>query len=334
MKPNEKVTPRYQLMMGPWMHVTAGQGVNLSQIQLEWFDTWLLNQDTPLAHTTTPLHLYQIQSGKWLDASTWPLSQAGGTKYYFSPGPSSASSLSLTNGNLTTVKPAASSGQDAVVFTGVTSACDIQTDQWAAGFLALAASELGTKFPCDADDSTLAAGPGALTYTTPPVKTAQLLGGPIDATVYATSTTKDTEFVATIELISPSGQSEPLTSGALLGSMRDIDPTRSWVGTDGASLLPYHPETASSQTPVVPGKVTRFDIEVFPTFAEVPAGWRVRLTLTTSDTPHLLPTLAQIPNLVGGLYEVQRNATAASFVNLPMAPAASLTTACGSLCAP
>jgi hypothetical protein len=85
---------------------------------------------------------------------------------------------------------------------------------------------------------------------------------------------------------------------------------------------------------VIPGKITRFDVEIFPSFAEVPAGWRVRLTLTTSDTPHLLPTLAQIPNLIGGLYQIQRNRLAASFINLPLAPASTLQTPCGTLCGP
>jgi putative CocE/NonD family hydrolase len=334
MTATEKVTPRYQLMMGPWEHVTAGDGVDLSQIQLEWFDTWLLNQDTPLAHTTTPLHLYQLQSGKWLDAAQWPLPQAGGTKYYFGAGPSSSPSLALNGGTLSTAAPTSSSGSDPVVFTGVTSACDIQTDQWSAGFLALASSYLHTTFPCDANDETLAAGPGALTYTTAPMKSAELLGGPIAATIYASATTTDTELVTTLEEVSPSGDSVPLTSGALLGSMRAVDPSKSWVGTDGAYLLPYHPYTQVSQTPVIPGKITRFDVEIFPSFAEVPAGWRVRLTLTTSDTPHLLPTLAQIPNLIGGLYQIQRNRLAASFINLPLAPASTLQTPCGTLCGP
>ena len=67
--------------------------------------------------------------------------------------------------------------------------------------------------------------------------------------------------------------------------------------------------------------MTRFDIEVFPTFARLAAGHRLRLTLTTSDLPHLVPTPAQVAGLLGGVYAVQRTAVAASFLEIPMAPA-------------
>ena len=59
MTPGQAVTPRYQLLMGPWQHVTTGTGVNVSALELEWFDTWLLGEHTPLATTddaTAPGH--------------------------------------------------------------------------------------------------------------------------------------------------------------------------------------------------------------------------------------------------------------------------------------
>ncbi len=50
-------------------------------------------------------------------------------------------------------------------------------------------------------------------------------------------------------------------------------------------------------------------------------GDRLRLTILTGQTPHLIPFARDLPNLLGGLYEVQRGGDAASFVNLPLAPA-------------
>jgi hypothetical protein len=72
---------------------------------------------------------------------------------------------------------------------------------------------------------------------------------------------------------------------------------------------------------VQPGTVTRYDVEIFPTLAELAKGHRLRLTLTTSDTPHLLPSPGQAANLAGGIYMVQRNARAASYVEVPLARA-------------
>ncbi len=333
MTPDQPVTPRYQLLMGPWQHVTTGTGVNLSALELEWFDTWLLGERTPMGATTTPLHLdIQNSGGSWVDAARWPLPPATPTAYYLAPGRSGSDPLSPNDGDLVPQAPAAASGSDTIASTGASSPCDIQTDQWGAGLLALGFQSLDTGDPCDLNDVTLGTGPGALTYTTAPFAEPEVVAGPIDATLYTTSNTTDTELAATVEAVSPSGDSVPLSSGALAGSQRALDAGRTWTSPDGLPLLPVHPLTAASQQAVVPGQVTRQDIAVFPTMTELPAGWRLRVTLTTADTPHLAPTAAQLPHLVGGVYQVERNAGAASVLNVPLAPASAFSVACGALC--
>ncbi|HET9078232.1 MAG TPA: CocE/NonD family hydrolase [Acidimicrobiales bacterium] len=334
MQAGQAVTPRYQLMMGPWMHVTTGSGVNMAAVELEWFDTWLRGRDTPLAHTKTPLHLYQLGSGRWVDTSTWPLTGTTATAFYFGAGGAGRDPVSTNHGSLVTAAPTAATGADQVLWSPMSSPCDVQSDQWSAGAASLALSYLQAKNPCDTNDASLGAGPDALTYTSAPFGTAQDIAGPIDATVYATATTTDTELAATVEEVSPSGRSVPLTAGALLGSLRQVDRSRSWVGSNGRYLLADHPLTRVSSRPVVPGRVTRYDITVFPTFARIPAGWRLRVTLTTADTPHLAPSAAQLPHLLGGVYSVQRTAAAASYLNVPLVPAGQLDQPCGSLCSP
>jgi putative CocE/NonD family hydrolase len=330
MRPDQPVTGRYQLMMGPWYHLTAGQGIDLHRIQLEWFDTWLRGEPTGMGSTRTPLHLFQLGANRWTDASTWPLPQAQATTYYLSAGPSGSSAPSTNDGVLSPARPGGAGGADPVLFTGATNPCDRQSDQWSMGAGSVAASSAGLSAePCTTDDRALQTGPNALTYTTHAFGTPTVLAGPIDATIYATTTTKDAEWVATVEDVAPSGASTPLTAGALLGSFRTLDASRSWLAPGGQPLLPYHPYTQASVTPVTAGKVTRFDVEVFPTLAALAPGHRLRLTITTSDTPHLGPNPAQLANLVGGAYQVQRNASAASYIELPLAPATALTAPCG-----
>jgi predicted acyl esterase len=89
-------------------------------------------------------------------------------------------------------------------------------------------------------------------------------------------------------------------------------------------ILPYHPYTLASKQPVPGATVTRFDIEIRPTFAEIAAGHRLRLTLTTSDFPTLIPTAADATNLEGGVYQVQRNQAAASYVEVLSGPASAV----------
>ncbi len=336
MTPSQKVTPRYQLLMGPWQHVTTGTGVNISALELEWFDTWLLGEQTPLAATSTPLHLDIENSGspsQWVDQTEWPLPDATPTAYYFAAGRSGSDPVSDNDGDLTTTAPATASGSDTITDAGVSSPCDIQTDQWGAGLLALGFQSIDTGDPCDLDDVTLGYGPGALTYTTAAMTYPMVVAGPIDATVYTIADTTDTELAATVEAVSPGGDSVPLSSGALLGSQRALDGSQTWTAWNKLPLLPVHPLTAASQEPVVPGALTRNDIQIYPTMAELPAGWRLRVTLTTADTPHLLPSLSTLPALAAGVYQVQRNQGAASVLNVPLAPASDFTSApCGSVC--
>jgi uncharacterized protein len=177
----------------------------------------------------------------------------------------------------------------------------------------VAAQEAGVSgAPCLTDDSTSTVGPGSLTYTTAPFTTARTLGGPSDLTLYATSTTADAEFTAELEDVAPDGTAKPLTEGALLGSYRAVTPGLSWYTSTGQLLLPYHPYTQASAEAVSTGSVTSYDIEIFPTYATIPAGDRLRVTIASSDAPHLLATPPQQTSLVGGVYQVQRTATAPS----------------------
>jgi predicted acyl esterase len=58
----------------------------------------------------------------------------------------------------------------------------------------------------------------------------------------------------------------------------------------------------------------------FPTFATLPAGHRLRVTISTADIPHLTATADQLPALAGGVYALQRTPTAASSIEVPLQP--------------
>ena len=335
MLPSQRLTGRYQLLMEPRYHLTCcdppAAAVDDNNLQLAWFDQFLKGESTGITNTTNPLHVYTLGSGKYVDTRDYPFPAATPTTIYLGAGPSGSQAPSNNDGVLSGTRPTATSGQDPVVFTAASQPCNRQTEQWAAGLGAVAAEGVGQPDePCGSNDLLKQGGPGSLTYTTAPFSQSEVIAGPIDATIYATSTAPDTYLEATLEDV-PGGSSTastPITSGGLLGSLRAVDNTRSWFAPDGNPLLPYHPYTQASQTPVPIGAVTRFDVEVFPTFAEIAKGDRLRLTITTSDSPHLAFSAPQLANLAGGTYEVQRHAGAASFLELPLAPATAYTTAC------
>jgi putative CocE/NonD family hydrolase len=319
MEPDQPVTSRYQLIQGPWYHVTAGMGLDyhglgMEGLELAWFDHWLKGIDTGITDTTTPLHLDDLASGKYTDASRYPLDQTTPTTYYLQSG-----------AGLSPTAPTGSPKPDPLVFTGASIPCTTSTEQWAAGLPALMLGLFNLTDPCTKSANLSQIGPGVQNYTTAPFTHATTLAGPIGATLYATSTTSDTEWVVTVSDLAPDGTATPLTSGLLEGDQRAIDPSQTWYGANGDPLLPFHTYTQTAAAPVVPGRVTRYDVEVFPTFDTLAPGHRLRVTVSTSDFPHALPDLAQGLHLLGGVYALEHSAPYPSSVELPLASPASFT---------
>jgi putative CocE/NonD family hydrolase len=69
MGPGQRVTGRYQLIDGPWEHLN-GSSVGVDYLELEWFDTWLKHEHTGMAATPTPLHYYDLGTGRFDETTT------------------------------------------------------------------------------------------------------------------------------------------------------------------------------------------------------------------------------------------------------------------------
>ena len=308
MLPGQPVTGRYQLIDGPWEHIN-GSSVDVDPLELEWFDTWLKGERTGMATTPTPLHYYDLGTGNFDQTTTYPFTGSDPTKLYFGAG-----------GSLSTDKPTTgTAGSDTIAWSPVGGVCGRPIDQWSMGGVSIAASEADVLAPCiDADNATQL-GPWETTYTSAPLAKAATVAGPITATVYATANTAETEWVAEVDEVTPDGTSYPLTEGALLGSLRATDSSRSWT-SKGITVLPYHPYTQASSQPVVPGATEEYQIQVFPTLVTLAAGDRLRVTISTTDTPHLVPIPSQLAQLAGGVYGIQRTPSAPSSLTVELDP--------------
>jgi putative CocE/NonD family hydrolase len=303
MTPRQHVSGRYQLIDGPWEHLN-GSSVDVDTLELEWFDSWLKGEHTGMAKTKTPLHYYDLGTKKFAETTTYPFTKTTATRLFFG------------DSTLSTTAPAA--GTDTLLWSPAGSPCGRPVDQWAMGGISTPTQGANVSAPCVEDDRGGALPGITKSYTTAPLSHAERLAGPIAATVYLSATTTDTELVAEVEDVAPDGTSRPLTEGALLGSFRAVDGAKSWKAPGGQYLLPFHSYTKASQHPVVPGAVTRDDIEIFPTFATLAAGHSLRITLSTADTPHLTPNSKQLPNLLGGVYTISRGGSHASSLEVPL----------------
>ena len=74
----------------------------------------------------------------------------------------------------------------------------------------------------------------------------EVLDGPSDVTVYARSSTPETEITATLNIVSPDGTVTKQADGVLLGSQRQLDPETSWYA---AGHTPLQPESVLTSTP-------------------------------------------------------------------------------------
>jgi putative CocE/NonD family hydrolase len=323
MSATQPVTGRYQLLDGPFTHL-VGSAPKIDLLELEWFDTWLKNENTGMGSTPTPLHYFDIGTNTYAETTRYPLAGETPTRYYLGPRTSGDGALSDNDGSLSATPPTTAAA-DTMVWSPAGSPCGRSVDQWGLGaYSAVTASLAVTDAPCTADDRTTGAGPSALTYTTPAFSTSRVLAGPISADLYATQLTpgvSDTQWVVEVEDVAPDGASKPLTEGALLGSLRAVDPTLSWTAPDGEDVIPYHPYTTLSQQSVTPDVLTRYQVEVFPTYSTIAAGHRIRITLSSADAPHLAANVLQTKNLVNGVYQVHTGAGGLSSVELPLSAA-------------
>ena len=304
MQPGQPVSEQLRLMMGPWYHVSTFGGLHLNALQLRWFDHWL-NDDAGAAISGSPFTFQAIGSPRWFHARDYPLAEATPTRLY------------LCHSGRLSAECAPETSTATIKYVGRGPMAGRSIEQWTLGMTSFIRAQRGGQTRYDQDNRRLQR--GALTYTAEPFATQTLVTGPITLTVHATATTSETLWVAHLDDVAPDGASRPLTQGALLGSHRALDPDRTWYLPDGTVRRPYHLSTRSAVEPVVPGELTRYDVEIFPTAAMIEPGHRLRLTVTTYDFPHLVPTKPARRALIGGSYQLHQGGPTPSHLLISVA---------------
>jgi hypothetical protein len=105
--------------------------------------------------------------------------------------------------------------------------------------------------------------------------------GPMALKIVASSTAPDTDWIVRVSDVAPGGSAKLLTEGYLRASHRELDRKRS------RPERPFH--THTDPEPIEPGKRIPYEIEVWPTAQELAPGHRLRVQLTSNDTPNHTP---------------------------------------------
>jgi len=132
--------------------------------------------------------------------------------------------------------------------------------------------------------------PHGLTYTTPPLSKPLHLAGPSELRFWAITEGSDMAWVGRLVDVAPGGAARLITSGWLRSSFRRVDPKRS---RDGA---PYLPD--DRQVPVTIGLQTLYRMDIWDTAYTLRPGHRLRLWLSSSDSPNHEPLPVAGRNLI------------------------------------
>jgi predicted acyl esterase len=163
-------------------------------------------------------------------------------------------------------------------------------------------------------------------YESPIFSEGATLAGPITASLFASSTTSNLELIGTLQEIALDGTVTTLTSGTVLGSMSQNDPTRSWVDKNGVPVRPYGKYDADRYVPA--GTIKQYDFLIYSRFAFVRPGSKLRFVLTTQaptdicspflGTDPCFPTAPQTASLTGSRITIHHGPSYPSAVNLPL----------------
>ena len=266
---------RPSLIIGPWNHglnerVVAGidygpeATIDIDGYIVRWFDHFLKGMDNGV-EKDPPVYVFVMGENKWHAEQDWPLPQAKRTKYYLASG-GRANSLK-GDGVLTASLPS----QDQSDFYTYDPSNPTRDP-----FEAYPEHNGHLDGPLDTRLS--AFGDEVLVYQTPPLESAVEVTGPIEATLYAATSARDTDWMVRLVDVQPDGRTLLLTEGVMRA--RNRDPSNE--GRFNAAQL----------SSIEPGKTYEYTIRFWRGTGNLfQRGHRIRVEISSSWFPYFLPNL-------------------------------------------
>jgi uncharacterized protein len=294
-----------RMMIGPWVHsiglnpvgdIDFGPeaSVDLSRVQLRWYDHWLKDMSNGVA-TEPPIKLFVMGENYWRYEREWPLARTVYTKYYLQSG-GRANSLN-GDGALSTSAPKSNqSPKDSFTYDP---ASPVPT--------------LGGNNCCWSD--IVAMGPfdqrpaerrdDVLVYTSAELTEPVEVTGPITLKLFASSSAPDTDFTAKLVDVHPNGFAQNIQDGIIRARYRT---------------------PSAPASPIEAGKTYEYTIDLWATSNTFLAGHRIRVEITSSNFPRFDRNLntgedpATSTRMARANQVVYHNAEHASHIVLPVIP--------------
>ncbi|MDO8433010.1 MAG: CocE/NonD family hydrolase [Candidatus Binatus sp.] len=295
-----------RLIVGPWSHAvpfsnlvgavdfgirSSPISVDIDGAQLRFFDQYLKGKP---AGDDAPVRLFVMGINEWRDETEWPIARTEWRRYYLhSRG--SANSL-YGDGALSTDAPGHDPA-DTFLYNPIDPVPTV-----GGGLCCYAGALQGGAF----DQQAVEHRADVLVYSTEPLATDVEVTGPIELTLYASSSSPDTDFTAKLVDVSPCGAAINLTDGIIRARWR---------------------QSRSTPAMLTPGRVEEFKIDLWSTSNVFKQGHRIRLEVSSSN----FPRFDRNPNTGHDLFAdaemrpamqtVMHDASFASYLTLPVIPA-------------
>lgn len=214
-------------------------------VYLNWYAYWLKGEANAI--TDMPrVQYFLMGSNEWKSADAWPIPGTEFRRYYLHSGGSANSRYG--DGTLLTTEPGEEPA-DRYVYDPASPVPTGTGPGLPEGFF---------------DQSAVEMRHDVLVYTSPPLKEAVEVTGPIMARIYVSSSAKDTDFTAKLVDVFPDGRAFNLQDGILRARYREGFTKKAWM---------------------TPGVVYPLDISLDATSNFFPAGHRIRLEVSSSNFP-------------------------------------------------
>jgi uncharacterized protein len=256
-----------RLLVGPWTHGDFGSTVgdldfgigssglflnyreDLTAAQLRWFDA-TLKGDQGALEETPPVEVFVMGENRWRGYEEWPVPGSYSERWHLHAG-----------GRLSRQDPARGDpdeydydpGTPVPTIGGATLMAPIHR-------------------PGARDQRPNEGRPDVLFYTSEVLQNDYTVLGPVHATIFAASDAPDTDFVARLVDVYPDGRAIVVTDGIIRASARESYPAPGVV-------RPTKP------SPIEPGRVYEYAIDMWATGITFRAGHRVRVEITSSSFP-------------------------------------------------
>jgi uncharacterized protein len=247
-----------KLIMGPWNHlnqvpktaatkrVGSEAVIDLPQLYLRWFDRWLKGKHNGIDQEPR-VQLYVLNAQRWIMADAYPEPRSGFRKLCFSS--TRGANTLRGDGKLRWDEPGVSAEADSYIYSP-----SDPTPAPASRFTN------GRK----SFDEITSTRQDILVYESEPLEQTLTVAGPIQATIFASSSVLDTDWFVTLYALTDAGQHVQMVRGAVRARFRN--------SMRRMELLD-------------PGRVYKYTIDLWHFGLQLEKGWKLRAEITSAYFP-------------------------------------------------